>query len=321
MTASPAQRYEDIVETLSEGSANRSFDAFRDIPWDDPDFAIDLTDPRWSLPAVDALGAHPWYQEQSEERRIAIGLWRQANVCKVGLQFENILIRGIMQYVFTVPNGSPEFRYLTHEATEETHHTQMFQEFVNRAGVEVPGMRRVIRVASPIIPWVASIFPEWFFTMVLAGEEPIDHIQKAILRSSDDLHPLLERIMQIHVAEEARHISFAHEYLLERVPELGPVRKGLLSVLYPLTMRIACDLIVVPGKEITTEVGVPRSVVKEVFWRSDQGRRMLRDLFGDVRALAEDTGLMNPVSRRVWKLLGIAGQPSRYRSEPAREAA
>lgn len=321
MTASPAPSYDDTLQTLSEGSVRRSFDAFADIPWDDPAFAIDPTDPRWSLPGVDALGAHPWYQEQSEERRVAIGLWRQANVCKVGLQFENILIRGIMQYVFSVPNGSPEFRYLTHEATEETHHTQMFQEFVNRAGVEVPGMRRVIRVASPVIPWVASVFPEWFFTMVLAGEEPIDHIQKAILRSSDDLHPLLERIMQIHVAEEARHISFAHEYLLERVPELGPVRKGLLSVLYPLTMRIACDLIVVPGKEITTEVGVPRSVVKDVFWRSEQGRRMLRDLFGDVRALAEDTGLMNPVSRRVWKLLGIAGEPSRYRSEPARAAA
>lgn len=321
MTAAPALTYDETLQTLSEGSVRRSFDAFLDIPWDDPAYAIDREDPRWSLPAVDALGAHPWYQEQSEERRVAIGIWRQANVAKVGLQFENILIRGIMQYVFTVPNGSPEFRYLTHEATEETHHTQMFQEFVNRAGVDVPGMRRVIRVASPVIPWVASAFPEWFFTMVLAGEEPIDHIQKSILRAGDEIHPLLERIMQIHVAEEARHISFAHEYLQERVPRLGRVRKALLSVLYPITMRVACDLIVVPGKELTTDMGVPRSVVKDVFWRSEQGQKMLRDFFGDVRALAEETGLMNPVSRRVWKLLGIAGDVSRYRSEPTRAAA
>lgn len=321
MTASPAQRYEDIVRTLSEGSVQRSFDAFRDIPWDDPEFAIDPTDPRWSLPVVDALGGNEWYQAQSEERRVAIGLWRQANVVKVGLQFENLLIRGIMQYVFSLPNGSPEFRYLTHEATEETHHTQMFQEFVNRSRAEVPGMPLVIRAVAPVIPWVASVFPEWFFTMVLAGEEPIDHIQKAILRSGSDTHPLLERIMQIHVAEEARHISFAHEYLQQRVPGLGPVRKGLLSVLYPLTMRITCDLIVVPARELTTEMGVPRAVVKDAYWRSEQAQRMLRDIFGDVRALAEETGLMNPVSRRVWKLLGIAGQPSRYRSEPAREAA
>lgn len=321
MTAAPALSYDDTLRTLSEGSVRRSFDAFVDIPWDDPAYAIDTTDPRWSLPTVDALGAHPWYQALPEERRIEIGLWRQANVTKVGLQFENILIRGIMQYVFSLPNGSPEFRYLTHEATEETHHTQMFQEFVNRSGADVPGMRLLIRAASPVIPWVASIFPEWFFTMVLAGEEPIDHIQKSILRSSDELHPLLERIMQIHVAEEARHISFAHEYLQQRVPELGPVRKALLSVLYPITMRVACDLIVVPGKELTTDLGVPRKVVKDAYWRSDDAQRMLRDFFGDVRALAEETGLMNPVSRRVWKVLGIAGPTSRYRSEPVRAAA
>lgn len=321
MTAAPALSYDDTLHTLSEGSVRRSFDAFVDIPWDDPAYAIDKADPRWSLPTVDALGAHPWYQALPEARRIEIGLWRQANVTKVGLQFENILIRGIMQYVFSLPNGSPEFRYLTHEATEETHHTQMFQEFVNRSGADVPGMRLLIRAASPVIPWVASIFPEWFFTMVLAGEEPIDHIQKSILRSSDELHPLLERIMQIHVAEEARHISFAHEYLQQRVPGLGPVRKALLSVLYPVTMRVACDLIVVPGKELTTDMGVPRKVVKDAYWRSDDAQRMLRDFFGDVRALAEDTGLMNPVSRRVWKLLGIAGPTSRYRSEPVRAAA
>ena len=31
--------------------------------------------------------------------------------------------------------------------------------------------------------------------------------------------------------------------------------------------------------------------------------------------------MMNPVSRRVWKLMKIDGRPSRYRSEPASAAA
>jgi hypothetical protein len=42
--------------------------------------------------------------------------------------------------------------------------------------------------------------------------------------------------------------------------------------------------------------------------------------FGDMRALAEEVGLMNPVSRRLWRRLGIAGEPSRYRGEPDRRA-
>lgn len=310
-----AETYAETLTTLSQGSVNQHFDAFADIAWDDPDFAIDPDDPRWILPAVDPLGAHPWYQALPQEQKIAIGLWRQANVAKVGLQFENVLIRGLMDYVMTLPNQDPEFRYLTHEATEETHHTQMFQEFVNRAGVDVPGAKLLFRAVAPFLPLAAYVVPEIFFVGVLAGEEPIDHLQKTILRADEEMHPLLERIMQIHVAEEARHISFAHEYLRHKVPTLNPVRKALLSVAFPITMRVLCDVIVIPPKELTTDMGVPRSVVKEVYWSRPESREMLRDLFGDVRMLAEEIGVMNPVSRRIWKVLGIDGRPSRFRGE------
>src|SRR5690606_19841993 len=114
-------------------------------------------------------------------------------VMKVGLQFENILIRGIMQYVFKADNGSEEFRYLTHEATEECHHTQMFQQDVNRIGADVPGMPGWMRRLSPVLPLAAGRFPVAFFIGVLAGEEPIDHTQKQVLRNSDSLPPVLSR--------------------------------------------------------------------------------------------------------------------------------
>ena len=175
-------------------------------------------DPRWVLPATDPLGRHPWYQAQPLEKQIAIGMWRQANVAKVGLHFESILIRGLMQYTFWVPNGSPEYRYCLHESVEECNHTMMFQEMVNRIGVDVPGMPRLLRWVSPLIPLAAGPLPIVFFFGVLAGEEPIDHTQKNVLREGKSLHPIMERVMAIHVAEEARHISFAHEYLRKRVP-------------------------------------------------------------------------------------------------------
>lgn len=313
--------YDEILRTLSEGSVRQHFDAFTDIAWDDPDYAIDPTDLRWVLPEVDPLGAHPWYRALPVQRQVEIGLARQANVAKVGLQFENVLIRGVMEYVFTLPNDDPQFRYLTHEVTEETHHTQMFQEFVNRTGTDIPGARPWFRVAQSILPIFGRILPELFFTGVLAGEEPIDHIQKQILRSGEDVHPLFRRIMQIHVAEEARHISFAHEYLRQVVPTLNPVRRGVLSVLFPVVMRVLCDVIVTPTPEFIAAMGIPKHVVRELYWDAPESRKMLRDLFADVRALAEDAGLMNPMSRKVWQALRIAGRPSRYRSQPASLAA
>ena len=133
-------------------------------------------------------------------------------------QFEQILISGLMHYALTLPNDSPEFRYSTHEATEECHHTQMFQEFVNRTGVDVEGGSRFFRGAAAFLPLFARWVPFGFFYGVLAGEEPIDHVQKSVLRAGDDMHPLLRRIMQIHVAEEARHIGFAHQYLQHHAP-------------------------------------------------------------------------------------------------------
>src|SRR3546814_15698330 len=67
---------------------------------------------------------------------------------KVGLQFENILIRGMMQYVFSLPNGSAEARYCTHESIEECNHTLMFQEMVNRVDSDAPGMSRPMKMRS-----------------------------------------------------------------------------------------------------------------------------------------------------------------------------
>ncbi|AMO59635.1 AurF N-oxygenase family protein [Mycolicibacterium phlei] len=311
--------YVDTLTTLSEGAVRRNFNPYTDIDWDSPEFAVTPNDPRWVLPATDPLGGHPWYQAQPLERQIQIGMWRQANVAKVGLQFEIILIRGLTNYAFWVPNGSPEYRYCLHESVEECNHTMMFQEMVNRIGADVPGMPRLLRWLSPFIPLVAGPLPVPFFFGVLAGEEPIDHTQKNVLREGKDLHPIMERVMAIHVAEEARHISFAHEYLRKRLPKLTRWQRFWLSLNVPIIMRVLCQAIIVPPKAFWREFDIPRSVRKELFFRAPKSRQFLRDMFGDVRMLCYDTGLMNPLAKLVWRLCKIDGPPSRYRSEPARQ--
>jgi hypothetical protein len=311
--------YVEKLATLSEGSVRRNFNPYVDITWDSPEFAVVPNDERWVLPATDPLGGHPWYQAQSTERQIEIGMWRQANVAKVGLHFENILIRGLMEYSFWVPNGSPEYRYCLHEAVEECNHTLMFQEMVNHMGVDVPGMPRLLKWLQPIIPLAAGPAPIPFFFGVLAGEEPIDHTQKNILREGAVLHPIMERVMAIHVAEEARHISFAHEYLHKRVPHLSRWKKFWLSLFVPVTMRVLCSAIVVPPRAFWKKFDIPRSVRNELFFDAPESRMFLRNMFSDVRMLSYETGLMNPIAKLMWKICKIDGPPSRYRSEPQRQ--
>jgi hypothetical protein len=310
--------YVDMLKTLSEGSVNRNFNPYTDIDWDSPEFAVTEGDKRWILPLSDPLGRHPWYQAQPVDKQIAIGMWRQANVVKVGLQFESMLIRGLLNYTFWVPNGSPEYRYCLHESVEECNHTLMFQEMVNRIGADVPGMPRMLRWLSHFIPMAAGPVPIPFFFGVLAGEEPIDHTQKDILREGKSLHPIMERVMAIHVAEEARHISFAHEYLRKRLPHIRGRKRFYISLYVPVIMRVLAQAILVPPRSFFREFDIPREIRKELFFQAPESRKMLRDMFGDIRMLCADTGLMNRPAKLMWRICKINGEPSRYRSEPQR---
>lgn len=310
--------YRDSLIRLSESSARHSFDAYSDIDWDSSEFAVSRGDARWVLSETDPLGRHRWYRAQPLERQIAIGMWRQANMAKVGVHFEGILIRGLLHYVAWVPNGSPEYRYCLHEAIEECNHTLMFQEMVNRIGIDVPGMPRWLRRLSPVVPLCAGPMPSSFFFGVLAGEVPFDHMQTNVLREDRPLPPIVRSVIAVHVAEEARHISFAHEYLRRRVPNLLWFSRFLLSLYVPVIMRLLGRAMVVPPRGFFRQFEVPRSVRREVFFSGAASRQALRVMFADIRLLCHELGLMNPVARLMWRLCRIGGRPSRYRGEPQR---
>lgn len=305
MTAAP-QTYESVIRRLSQASVDKHWEPYRDIPWDDPAFLVRADDARWELPPVEPLGSHPWYLSRPPEVRARIGLWRVATAMKIGLQFENLLKRGLLNYAYRLPNGAPEFRYLYHETIEEGQHGLMFQEFVNRTGLPVRGMPGPLSFLAQAIPWIPLVSTELFFVFVLGGEEPIDHVQREILRDGRDHHPLEEMILTIHVAEEARHISFAQHYLRDRVPRMPRVRRFALSLLAPLVLGTMARVMLCPPGSMVRHFRIPRQVVAACWRRSPAAGRRLCASLGRTRRLCAELGLMNPVSRRLWTLSGIS---------------
>lgn len=310
--------YAEVLATLSDSSVRRNFNPYLDIEWDSPELAVRSDDPSWVLSATDPLGRQPWYRAQPVAKQIAMGMWRQANMAKVGVQFEGILVRGLMHYTFWVPNGSPEYRYCLHECIEECNHTLMFQELINRIGIDVPGMPRWLRLLSPIVPLYAGPLPNAFFFGVVAGEIPFDYLQSNTLREDASVHPVVRRMIGIHVAEEARHISFAHKYLERRVPRLWWSSRFALSLYVPVVMRMLGQAMVVPPRKFFREFGIPRSARRQWFFGTPDSRQTWRDMFADVRMLCTELGLMNPAARLMWRICRIDGPPSRYRGEPQR---
>ncbi|HZN15655.1 MAG TPA: diiron oxygenase [Acidimicrobiales bacterium] len=299
-----SDNWTELVGRLNRQSVDKHFDAYADVAWDDPEFAIDPADPRWELTDTDPLGATDWYKALPQATRAEIGLERIASNMKTGLQFESILQRGLLEYAAKLPNHSPEFRYAYHEVIEEGHHSMMFQEFVNRSGLEIKGMPGFINILARRVVLLGRRFPAMFFIFVLGGEDPIDYVQRETLRSGRELHPLLERIMRIHVTEEARHLSFARHYLKREVPKLNPLKKFAMSIQTPITLGVMAGLMLQPPRSLIKRYGIPKSVIKQAYGNPEfraEGHKSLRK----VRQLCVDLGLVTPVSKRVWKLMGI----------------
>ncbi|WP_436792786.1 AurF N-oxygenase family protein [Actinospongicola halichondriae] len=299
-------RFHALVRRLSEQSVRKNFDAYLDVPWDDHE--IHSADPRWELDGDDPLARTAWYQALPQPERARLGLFAVVSKMKTGLEFENVLCRGILEYVNTLPNGAPEYRYAMHELIEEGQHQLMFQEFVNRSGIDVDGMPWDARLGSRIVVSMGSWFPELFFMFVLGGEDPIDHVQRESLRRGG-AHPLLERIMKNHVTEEARHLSFARHYLKNRIESMPRRGRFALSIGTPLILGEMGRLMLMPSKQLVAEFAIPDHVIREAYTENPEFLEGAATALQKVRRLAGELGLLTPLARRIWKRKNIWADP------------
>lgn len=320
-TVTSPDTFTSMVERLSRQSVDKHFDAYEDVAWDDPAMALDPTDPRFRLWSFDPIGQTEWYDAQTPEVQARLGAFRVATAMRTGWEFENILQRGLLEHAFWMPNNRPEFRYLHHEIIEESQHTMMFQEFINRTRLDVRGMPVRMKVLSRVVIWLSRAFPELFFLFVIGGEDPVDYLQRRQLKAGDG-HPLVERIMRIHVTEEARHLSFARQYMKRSVPGLGRLRRRVLADVAPVLFGTMARIMVFPNGHTLRTFGIPRDVTRTAL-RSPAARGLLVESVAKPRRLCAELGLMTRPARALWKLMGVweddaAPAPT---SAPAEEAA
>jgi hypothetical protein len=303
--ATRTESYPALLARLSRQSVVKHFDAYADVDWDAPEHAIDRADPRFEIPADRPLGATSWYRALPQPVRAQLGLHLIASQVKLGLEFERVLKHGLLEFASTLADDAPEFRYAYHEVIEEAQHSLMFHELVKRIGLEVPGLGWLDRWGSRRVARSGRTFPELFFLFVLGGEEPIDHAQRETLRSGHDVHPLLTRIMRIHVTEEARHICFAREYLRHHVPHLTSRRRVSLAVQVPLLLADMTRQMMHPSAHVVRTYDMPRAVVAEAFTQSAAHRAFVMASLASIRSLCAELGLVTRWTLPAWRRLGI----------------
>ncbi len=305
------ESYEQLVQRLSLQSVRKHYDAYVDIAWDAEEMQIRKDDPRWELPEDDVLGATAWYKAQPQAVRAELGLSAVVGAMKMGVVFESVLKRGLLEYAARLPNGSPEFRYAYHEVIEEAQHSLMFQELINRSGLQPRGLHGMQALGARVVASLGRRFPALFFFFVLGGEEPIDHAQKEALRSDRELHPLLKRVMQIHVTEEARHLCFARNYLQRNVPKLGWFARLRLALAIPFILGEMARMMLEPSRAMIARFAIPAQVVREAYTRNRRHKAQVRASLASVAGLCIELRLLSARNVWLWRLLGL-GNPLRY---------
>jgi hypothetical protein len=123
---------------------------------------------------------------------------------------------------------------------------------------------------------------------VVSGEVLIDHDNRARLEQGEGMHPLLRRILQIHVTEEARHVSFAKSYLRDRFPRLPALVRAVLGTATPRILRRGASMMLEPHPAIVERYAIPRVVLKRAFGPGTAHRETVNALVQPFVALMRD---------------------------------
>jgi hypothetical protein len=300
-----AGRYQALLARLCALSVTHHFDAYGDVRWDSPGFEIDRADPRWELTSDDPLAHTQWYRNLPAEQRAGLGLDRAVAMMKIGLEFERVLKQGLLEFAGTLPNGAAEFRYAYHEVIEECQHSLMFQEFINRSGFDAVGLPPYARLGARLVIPLARRFPPLFFVFVLGGEEPIDYVQRKVLRDENDLPPVLERVMRIHVTEEARHLSFARSYLKSHAATLTWYDRLQLGIGAPIILSIMTAMMFRPSPQLVAKYSIPKEVLAEAYTNNPAAKADDLAAIRRVRKLCAEIGVLGRCYRLWWRLLGL----------------
>ena len=126
------------------------------------------------------------------------------------------------------------------------------------------------------------------------------------LRTGQYAHPLLRRISQIHITEEARHLSFARAYLRQHVPRLGAWKRFALRVRTPLLFGQMSRLMMQPPAAMVERYQIPKAVLREAF-RGEAAHAHRAAALRKPRELCIEVGIAIAPFDRLWKRMGIWG--------------
>ena len=287
---------EEFSERLLKGSVKKSYAPVVDIDWDAP---LD-PDKFYLPPRTVSLYGTPIWDEMSREQRIELSRQEFVNTLSAGIWFENILNQALLRDLMHKDPTARATHYALTELGDETRHMVMFGTAIERVGAKPVRPRLYQRMIINALPLAFKGSVLWVAALV--GEEIFDSLQRQMM-DDPELQPMVQRLMRIHVTEEARHIQFARDGLRRRVRDIPWISRLWVANLNGVGGLFFRYLFTNPVPYRRT--GLDAREARRVARRSPHRHEVQVAGFAPLAAFLEEVGLMGPIARRLWKRTGF----------------
>jgi len=204
----------------------------------------------------------------------------------------------------------------TTRSSKRAQHSLMFQEFVNRTGLEVPGLTwGNLKFGARRVIGIARRFPALFFVFVLGGEDPdrpcAAHQPPFRTRAA----PPARANHANPCGPRKRGISRSRVINLRtNVPTLSTRQRHAIAMQAPFILAQMAAVMMRHPRHLVREYGIPKDVLAEAYGPTSPARDATRESLRKVRNLLTELGLVTGPAKRLWKAFGIWEEPDRLSS-------
>jgi hypothetical protein len=299
MTLSPeatrrtnAPTRDEFSERLLRGSVKKYYEPVVDIDWDAP---ID-PDKFFLPPKVVSLYGTPMWDAMTRAQQIELSRQELVNTLSAGIWFENILNQALLRDLMHADPTSNATHYALTEMGDETRHMVMFGKAIERVGAKPIQPRRYQRMIINALPLTFKGSLLWIAALI--GEEIFDSLQRQMMDDAE-LQPMVQRLMRIHVTEEARHIQFARNGVYGRVEDMRRLNRWWVANLNGVGGYFFRFLFT--NKVPYRRSGLPAREARRIARRSPHRHEVQIMGFAPLAAFLDEVGLMGPIARRMWR--------------------
>src|ERR1700757_4576882 len=282
---------EEFSERLLKGSVKKSYEPVVDIDWDAP-----LDPDKFYLPprVISLYGTDIW-NAMSRAQQIELSRQEFVNTLSAGIWFENMLNQSLLRDILHKDPTARATHYALTELGDETRHMVMFGKAIERVGARPMQPRLYQRVVINTLP--LAFRGAFLWVAALIGEEIFDSLQRQMM-DDPELQPMVQRLMRIHVTEEARHIQFARDGLRKRSPNMRRIPRFFVGNVNGLGGYFFRYLFT--NQVQYARAGLNAREARRIARNSPHRHEVQVAGFAPLAAFLSEVGLMGPLARRGW---------------------